>query len=225
VILDGPIRRNPALTVPPAWRDNRGGREAALRYSQPFEISEPGPMPGALVAAEARSDSPAPVRERRITFRDCDVVPRVTFATTSDRIVFHADTQLSHLPRLVGVESPILQALLPGQPDQVKTVPGPGSYPIVVSDLPEWAGGMLFVLANRFIDTTDVQGRFRLENVPVGNVTVHAWYLGTDEAREVVSVREGETTRVEFHLRQAPPRPTPPPAPANDAGPNVQIPG
>jgi hypothetical protein len=221
VYLDGPIRRSTTrLEVPPAWRNNPGCRDAALRYSQPFDISEPGPMPGALVFAEAREISPGPVREHRIIVRDCDIVPRITFATHRDRIVFHADTRMNHIPRILGVEgATIARVLVPGQPDLEVPTPTPGRYPITVQDLPEWVGGMLWVLGNRFIDTTDVQGHFRITDVPVGQVPVNAWYLGTTEAREIVTVRANQTTRVDFHLRQLPPRPAPPPqAPVQDAG-------
>lgn len=221
VYLDGPIRRvSLRLEVRPAWRNNPGCRDAALRYSQPFDVMRPGPFPGALVAAEARESAPAPVRDRVFVFRDCDVIPRVMFATQRDRIVFHPDTRLHHVPRIVGpgIQSPIAQVLIPGQPDQEKDIPRPGRYLITVQDLPEWVGAMLFVLPNRFIDQTDAQGRFRITEVPVGEVRVHAWYPGATEDQTTVTVRPGETTRVDFHLRQLPPAPPPSSSTVRDTG-------
>ena len=88
---------------------------------------------------------------------------------------------------------------------------------MTVRDLPEFVGAVVMVLPNRFIETTDTQGRFRFTDVPVGNVLVHAWYPGTEEARNVVAVHANATSTVEFHLHQ-PAEPTPPPPSRGDAG-------
>jgi hypothetical protein len=216
VYLDGPIRRGAPINVTGAWASRPACRDAALRYAWPFDTTTPGVFPGALVAAEARTDAPPAAVDRVMTFRDCDIVPRVLFAREGDRILFHADTRENHLPHITGSGASIDQVLIPGQADQEKHLPGPGRYPVAARDLPEFVGAVLFVLPNRFIDTSDVQGHFRIADVPVGNVLVHAWYPGTEEARNVVAVAEGQVAHVEFHLHQAAePHAAPP---ARDAG-------
>jgi hypothetical protein len=218
VFLDGPIRRGPAIQVPSAWQNHPGCRDAALRYAWPFDTTTPGPFAGALVAAEAHTSAPVHPVDRVMTFRDCDIVPRALFAREGDRILFHPDTRQNHLPHITGSGASIDQVLIPGQADQEKRLPGPGRYPVTVRNLPEFVGGLLFVLPNRFIDTSDTQGHFRITDVPVGNVVVHAWYPGAVEARNVVAVRANETAQVEFHLHQAPSE-TPNPPSRGDAGP------
>ncbi len=214
--LDGPIRRGPPITLAAAWQNHPGCRDAAMRYSWPFDTTTPGVFPGALVAAEAHTDvAPTPVT-RLMKFRDCDIIPRALFAREGDRILFHPDTTQNHLPHITGSGASIDQVLIPAQGDQERRIPGPGRYPVTVRDLPEFVGAVLFVLPNRFIDTTDSLGHFRITDIPVGNVVVHAWYPGTAEVRNVVAITAGTTSTVEFHLRQA--AEPPPPPPARDAG-------
>ena len=204
VFLDAPIRRSPPIAIPTAWQSHVGCRDAALRYAWPFDTTTPGAFPGALVAAEAHTDAPIRPVDRVMSFRDCDINPRALFARVGDRIIFHADTRQNHLPHITGSGSTIDQVLIPGQADQEKHLPNPGRFPVTARDLPEFVGALLFVLPNRFIDTTDVAGHFRITDVPVGNVVVHAWYPGTGDVREVVAITEGHTSTVQFHLHQAP---------------------
>lgn len=203
VYLDGPIRRGPAIPVQPAWQNRPGCRDAALRYAWPFDATTPGVFPGALVAAEAHAAAPATPQSRVMTFRDCDITPRALFSREGDRILFRADTRQNHLPHITGSGASIDQVLIPSQGDQERRISGPGRYPVTVRDLPEFVGAVLFVLPNRFIDTTDTVGHFRIADVPVGNVVVHAWYPGTAEARNVVAITAGHTSTVDFHLQQA----------------------
>jgi hypothetical protein len=173
-------------------------------------VTTPGPFPGALVAAEARETTPAPPTDRRFVFRDCDIQPRVIFARRNDRLYLHADTRLNHLPHLEGTGATVDQVLIPGQDDLHPNIPGPGQFPLSGRDMPRFAVALYMVLPNRFIDTTDATGHYRITDVPVGNVTVHAWYPGAVEAREVVAVRAGEVAHADFHVRQQPERPAAP---------------
>ncbi len=218
VSLDGEVRRGPAIVPGPTWQGHPGCREAAMRYAAPFDISTAGPFPGALVAAEAlESELPTP-RDRRIEFHECDITPRFIVAHVRDRIFFHTSARTPLLPSIVGGGQVIDQLLIPGSGDQERHVRGPGRYPIAVRTLPEWVQTVLLVMANRYFDQTNDQGHFRITDVPVGNVTVHAWYPGTLEQRVVVAVRANETATADFHLRQAPP-----PPPMRDAG-NAEVP-
>lgn len=214
VYLEGPVRRTQQITISSPTLNTPACRDAARRYEFPFDVTQPGPFPGALVAVEALESAPPPTRELRLTFRECDIVPRVLFATTRDRIMLHLEASRPQLPHVIGAGTVIDQLLIPGQPDREQHFPGPGRYPVQVRGLPDWVQSLVFVLPNRFIDQTDTAGHFRITNVPVGNRMVHAWYPGAIEARRIVTVREGETTRVDFQLRQAPP-----PALPSDAGP------
>jgi hypothetical protein len=215
VFLDGPIQRGQPIQVASAWSSNPGCRDAALRYAQAFDITQPGPFPGALVFADAHERSAPSPQERRVVFRDCDIVPRVLFAHIRDHIVFHPDTRVQILPHVVGAGAAIDRLLIPGQPDIEIHVPGPGIFPVTVRTLPDWVTSRLIVLGNRFIDTTDTGGNYRITDIPPGRVLVHAWYPGAIEAREVVEIRANETAHADFHVHQAPARPLAP----RDAGP------
>jgi hypothetical protein len=140
---------------------------------------------------------------------------RVIFATLRDRIYFHADTRETHLPHIDGSEAVIDQALIPGQADLQRNVPRAGVYPVTVRSMPQFVRSALFVLPNRFIDTTDAQGHYRLSDVPVGNVVINAWYPGARPERVVVAIQAGQTATAYFHMHQEPERRAPP---AGDSG-------
>lgn len=205
----------PALTLTDAQRAMPGCVDAALRYAQPFDVSGPGPLPGALVAVEATDHEPGTPRDRRMTFRDCDVQPRVLFVSQNDRVYFHSDAHRPVLPHVRGTGNPIDQLIIPGANDVLITLPRRGEYPVNVQGMPPFVGAMIMVLPNRHIATTDGQGHFRLDEVPVGEHTINAWFIATQASRARVTVRPGEVTRVDLTLRYTPPPPRPA---ASDAG-------
>ncbi len=210
VFLDGPLPAPEVLTVPASSRSNPGCADAARRYATPFDVSTPGLFPGALVTAEARAEGLGSPAQRRFSVRDCDVTPRYIFAKENDTIVMGLDSQRSHLPHIGGTGSTIDQLLIRGQPDRELTFSNPGTFPLQFRDLPEFVGAMIYRMRQRFIETTDASGHFRINDVPVGEVPVNAWYPGTIAARSVATVRAGETTTLVFHLHAAPRRGTRP---------------
>lgn len=205
VRIEGPLPVAQPQELASAFSGKRGCPDAARRYAHAFDVSEPGPIGGALVTVEARAPGLGPSVTRRISVRDCDVVQRYLFAKENDVIELEAIGQGPHLPVIVGTGETINQLLIPNQAPRRLVFNSPGQYPITFRDLPPFVGAMIYRLRQRFIDTTDVQGHFRINEVPVGDtVIVHAWIPGAIESRETVAVRAGETTRVEFRLRPAP---------------------
>ncbi len=204
VLLDGPLPAPERLELPAAFQGVAGCGDAARRYAQRFDISSPGPFPGALVAAEARAPGLGPPVPRRLIVRDCDITPRFVFAKENDPVLLGTEGRRPHLPTIVGSGAMIDQLLIPGQPDRTLQFPSPGTYPVRIRDLPEFVGAMIYRLRQRFIDTTDVQGRFRIAEVPVGRVTVNAWYPGAIASQQVATVSAGQVARLEFHLVPAP---------------------
>jgi hypothetical protein len=204
VFLDGPMPAPEPLTVPPSSASNPGCRDAARRYALPFDVVTPGPFAGALVTAEARAPGLGEPVRRRIAVRDCDITPRYIFAKENDVVLLGLDSQRSHLPHVGGIGATIDQLLIRGQPDRELNFPNPGTFPVQMRDLPEFVGAMVYRMRQRFIETTDAVGHFRIADVPVGDVPVNAWYPGTVAARSIAAVRVGQTTTLEFHLRPAP---------------------
>jgi hypothetical protein len=54
--------------------------------------------------------------------------------------------------------------------------------------------------------TTDEQGKFSIENVPVGKFLVVAGGQGQGRAAQPVEVKEGETVTVALQLKPQPPK-------------------
>jgi hypothetical protein len=204
VRIEGPLPAPQALELPAAFSGKRGCADAARRYAQVFDVSSPGPLGGVLVSAEARAPGLGTPVVRRITVRDCDVVQRYLFAKENDIIELETIAHAPHLPVIVGTGETINQLLIPGQNPRPLVFSTPGQFPITFRDLPPFVGAMVYRLRQRFIDTTDVQGHFRITEVPVGSVVVHAWIPGAVESRGTAVVRAGETTTLDFRLSPAP---------------------
>lgn len=204
VFLDGPIPAGDPIELPAAFLGRRGCPDAARRYAQPFDITTPGPLGGVLVAAEARAPGLGPVVTRRIVVRDCDVAQRFIFAKENDIIELEAASRTPHLPVIVGAGESINQLLIPGQTPRRLVFPQPGEFPLTFRDLPEFVGAMVYRLRQRFIDTTDVAGRYRITDVPVGTININAWIPGARPSQLSVVVTAGQTTRQDFHLTAAP---------------------
>lgn len=208
VRIEGPLPAPQPIELPAAFSGKRGCADAARRYAQVFDVSSPGPIAGVLVAVEARAPGLGTPVVRRITVRDCDVVPRYLFAKENDIIELETIAHEPHLPVIVGTGETIHQLLIPGQSPRRLVFPSPGQFPITFRDLPPFVGAMVYRLRQRFIDTTDVQGHYRITEVPVGTVVVHAWIPGAVESRGTAVIRAGETTTLNFNLSPAPvPRP------------------
>jgi hypothetical protein len=182
-------------------------------------VTAPGPLPEALVVLEARTQNPPPARTLTLTFRDCSITPRFAVMNLGDRLVLHADTDEYHLPKVEGLGATIAQ-LLQRTEDQVKSVLRPGRYIVHSVNYPNWMQTPLVVLVNPFYAQTDGRGRFRVEHVPAGTHTVHAWYPGARSVDATVTIRPGEVTRQDFAVTPAPPAADAGSAPT-DAGPVI----
>jgi hypothetical protein len=204
VRIEGPLPAATPIELPSTFAAKRGCADAARRYAQAFDVSSPGPIGGALVSAEARAPGLGPVVTRTITVRDCDVAQRYIFAKENDIIELESIAHDPHLPVVVGTGESINQLLIPRQNPRRLVFTSPGQYPITFRDLPPFAGAMIYRLRQRFIDTTDVQGHYRITDVPVGTVIVHAWIQGAVESRGTAVVTAGQTTQLDFRLNPAP---------------------
>jgi len=58
--------------------------------------------------------------------------------------------------------------------------------------------GTVLVLETPFFQKTDTAGRYRLENLPVGNYVLKAWVAGNDVRERPVELKAGATLRVDF---------------------------
>lgn len=65
-------------------------------------------------------------------------------------------------------------------------------------DIHDSMRGTVLVLDTPFFQKTDTAGRYRLENLPVGNYVLKAWVEGNDVRERPVQLKAGATLRVDF---------------------------
>lgn len=223
VRINGPLPAPVPIPVDADTARRPGCAEAAQNwYARLYPVSQPGPLPWAVVTADARSQAAPTRRNRYANYRDCHIEPPVLVMSLADRLLLHAETDQHHLPKVDGMGSTIAQ-LLQRTEDQEKFILRPGRYILHSVNFPLWMQTPLLVTPNWFYDQTDRAGAYRITRVPVGRVTVHAWYPNAREATATVEVRAGETVTQDFLLTPVPSDQIAPrqPLTAPDAGPVI----
>lgn len=209
VVIDGDVARM------------RGCAESARGYyANPFGITAPGLLPEALVTVDAHSATPPRPRRRHVTFNDCSIEPRIMAMSLNDVLVLHASTDAHHLTKVDGMGATIAQMLMPSE-DQEKHLVRPGRYIIHSVLFPRWMQTPLVVTPNWFYDQTDREGHYRVDGVPVGTHTMHAWFPGAGPVDATITITAGATARQDFALSPLPPSAVRPPGPPADAGPII----
>lgn len=201
----------------------RGCAESARGYyASPFGITAPGPLPAALVSVDTRGLPAPPARRRYATFQDCSIEPRVLAMGLNDTLVLHAATDAHHLTKVDGLGATIAQMLMPAE-DQEKRVQRPGRYILHSVLFPHWMQTPIVVSPqiHWYYDQTNQEGRYRVEGLPAGTYTVHAWFPGAGTADASVTITAGATTQQDFALTALPPSELRPPGPPADAGPVI----
>jgi plastocyanin len=65
-------------------------------------------------------------------------------------------------------------------------------------DIHDSMRGTVLVLDTPYFQKTDTAGRYRLENLPVGNYVLKAWVAGDDVREHPVELKAGASLRVDF---------------------------
>ena len=71
----------------------------------------------------------------------------------------------------------------------------------VFCDIHSHMNAFILVFSHPFFGMTDIEGRYRIDNVPPGNYNVIAWHEGVASEPKPVSVPEGGATELDFSLR------------------------
>lgn len=205
---------HPAVVDPETAR--RAGCEEAGRdyYGNYFGVTAPGAMPEAIVTVDAHTTARPPVRRRMAIFRDCSIVPRILAVALGDTLVLRSETSQHHLPKVDGQGATIAQLLRRGE-DQEKFIERPGRYILHSVNFPTWMQTPLVVTPNPFYDQTDREGHFRIEHLPPGTYTMHAWFPNTTPVDASVTIRANETAHQNFSLTPLPPEQIRPNQPDN----------
>ncbi len=198
----------------------RGCAESARAYyANPFGITAPGPLPEAIVTVDAHSAAPPALRRRYVTFNDCSIEPRILAMSLNDMLVMHASTDAHHVTKVDGMGATIAQMLMTTE-DQEKSLVHPGRYIIHSVLFPTWMQTPLVVTPNWFYDQTNREGHYRIDGVPVGTHTMHAWFPGVGPVDATITIAAGATAQQDFAVSPLPPSAVRPPV-APDAGPII----
>lgn len=171
---------------------------AAARY--PFataeEIGEPDP-PAAVVYLEGDLPAPAPARAEMGQHR-YQFAPGLLAVPRGSTVVFPNRDPEYH--SVFSYSKPKRFDLGRYRPDEAP--------PAIVFDTPgivrlyceihEHMRGTILVLDSPHATRTDPQGRYRLDGLPAGTYTLVAWIDEQTVRRRPVTLRDGETVRVDF---------------------------
>ena len=174
-----------------------------LHYGNYFGVTAPGPMAEAIVTVDAHTTVRPPERRRMAIFRDCSIVPRILAMALGDTLVLRSETAQHHLPKVDGQGATIAQLLQRGE-DQEKTLERPGRYILHSVNFPTWMQTPLVVTPNPFYDQTDREGHYRIEHLPPGTYTMHAWFPNTTPVDASVTIRAGETAHQNLAITPVP---------------------
>lgn len=133
--------------------------------------------------------------------------------------VFNLDSQ-PYMPRLLRAKTAAVMVALPRGEAIPLLPPKPGRYALV-DEMRSGPHADVFVLQYPTFDITELDGRFEITGVPVGEVDVSALLPLTMAAvKERVTVKAGETSEVTFTIAYERPK-AEPPAKASAPGPVV----
>lgn len=143
---------------------------------------------------------PASSEAVRVDMRDCAFSSRTVALTFGQRMDVYNHDATAYMPKLVGAPSQVLRVAVQGKSPVPLFVANPGRYALVEQSRPYMAADVFVVLFPTF-DVTGLDGEFSVAGIPVGEVKVNAYSPSMDQTVErSVTVREGQTTRVDFEL-------------------------
>jgi hypothetical protein len=191
---------------------------AESTYGRLFREGPGRTAPDVLMAAsEYEGYVPAADPAIKVTVKDCAYDRKTYVLTFGQRIeVFNEDTGQSYLPFLAGTSSPAHMVLPPkGQGGPVKLYPlDIGRYLMVDEMNRAWMKADIFVLKYSTTTISGLDGKYRIDKLPVGKLKVSAMLSAADLTKTVeTKVEEGKTTTVDFVLEYK----KPPPAPSASA--------
>jgi hypothetical protein len=179
-------------------------------------------LAGVLITlSDFETDPPYEPATHELFIRDCRLTPALVVATRGDHIRLANETDYPFLPEL---GTGMLRAVLRGAPQDIEL--GEAGIRYLECGFAASCGRTVVVTLHHPLHaTTDEGGRFRIEDVPLGDeLKVSAWHPLFQEAHRLVTVRAGEgpadeVATVELVLTPAPsgaagpPEGTPEPSP------------
>jgi hypothetical protein len=179
--------------------------ESARGFFGPlFRKGPQGELADALVAVTGYENAYVPEKEPAVTVTatDCEWDARTYVLTYGQSLkVKNVGKTRGHLPQLLGARQSAMHLAIPGGSAVTVFPDAPGHMQL--SDATNlFMAADVFVLRYPTTDVTDVAGHYRIDGVPVGEVTVNALLPATQAtAAKVVKLKPGETAQVDFELK------------------------
>lgn len=223
-VLEGVVRLAEGAELP-AWAENP--MAPASRPALPAQCTPPNEadqrpvrqvegdrLAGVLVAlSDFTTEPPHEPATHDLFIRDCRLTPSIVVATRGDRLRLVNETNYPFLPNL---GTGMLRAVLHNRSQDIELEQG-GLRTLQCGFAASCGRSVVITLHHPLHDSTDEAGRFRIEGVPPGDeLKISAWHPLFEESHQIVTLRAGETRRVELVLRPAPPEQLPAEPPSYD---------
>jgi hypothetical protein len=199
--------------------------EAYATYGKAFREGNGRTLGDVLVAVtEYDAFVPASSDVQPVTIHGCAYNKRTYALTYGQRIeVSNVDPRETFVPALVGADLPAQIVAMP-HGDPVKLYPlRAGHYALADGMNRTWMYADVFVLAYPTHGVTDLDGRYRIDGIPVGKVKVSAYLPVIDAglhpdvgvkkplAEREIEIKAGETAPADFVIAYKEPKPAPKP--------------
>jgi len=175
---------------------------AANTYGKLFREGEGRSVADVLVAATGYNGYLKPkVDHVDLTAHDCAWKKRTLAVTFGQYISVKSTDARPYIPQLLGGPPAALLVAVPGG-DAVPVYPNePGHY-VLIDSMRLYSKADVFVVRYPTCDVTGLNGRYRIEGVPVGPVTVSALLPSTSStSSRQVTVEANATAHVDFSLK------------------------
>jgi hypothetical protein len=207
-----------ALDLPPACEGARPTYEKSYREGPARTVAD-------VMVAITGYDAyvPAKGEAARVIIDQCAFSTRTVVATFGQRVeVSNIDAKNSFVPVLLGAPSTSMMVAVPNG-DPVRLYPlHVGQYVLADNMDRAWMRADVIVLKYATHAVTGLDGHYRIEGIPVGEVDVDAFLPSIDvtAGRKKVTITEGQTTKVDLVLESTK-KAEPPAVSASASGPKV----
>jgi hypothetical protein len=135
-----------------------------------------------------------------LTARDCAWERKTLAVTFGQRIDVRSKDARPYIPQLLGSPPSALLVAVPGG-DSVPVFPQEAGHYVLIDSMRLYSKADVFVVRYPTTDITGENGRYRIEGIPVGPVTVSALLPSTNgTASKQIAVSANETVRVDLVL-------------------------
>jgi plastocyanin len=128
----------------------------------------------------------------------CVFVPHVLAVQTNQVVTFANSDPVLHNVRSVATANRQFNLSMPGRGRTVRRYFSAPEVVRIRCDLHAWMGAFILVESHPFHQVTGDDGVFALRGLPAGEYAVEAWHEKLGTRREVVTLAERETRRLEF---------------------------